>query len=334
MIIDVHGHFTTAPSQLDAYRGRQLSALNRPSRGRLLITDDELRISLIPVIQQLDDRGIASLIFSPRASGMGHEIGSFATSRYWSEHNNDLIYRATQMYPGRLIPAGQLPQSPGVTPASCIDELERIVTQLGFVGVNVNPDVSGGAAPFTPPISDPWWTPLWEKVVELDVPVMLHASSTVNPALHLNGSHYTNSDSAVAFDLGWSDLLERLPELKIVVPHGGGSIPFNFNRIRALHIAAGKRPLEEALRQFYFDTAVYDRDSMEMLIRKIGADNLLFASEPFGTAKPQDPATGKAFDDTVSFVNDVDWLQPAEKEKILSGNARRLYGRAAFGNID
>ncbi|MCH1881911.1 amidohydrolase family protein [Agrococcus sp. ARC_14] len=330
MRIDTHGHFTTAPPKLEAFRGRQLASLNRPSKGTIAISDDEIREGLQRQLREMQASGTDKLIFSPRASGMGHEVGDERVSTYWTQHSNDLIHRASQLYPGTFYPAAQLPQSPGVSPANCIPELRRVVEELGFVGVNVNPDVAGGGQPFTPAISDPWWYPLWEAVVELDVPVLLHATSTVNPALHLNGSHYINSDTAVTFELAWSDLFERFPELKIIVPHGGGSMAYQFNRHRALHIQAGRPPFEERVRNFYFDTALYDRDSIEMLIRKVGADNVLFAAEIVGTAKVIDPETGKQFDDTASFIEDIEWLSAEDKAKVFSGNARKLYSRASF----
>lgn len=331
MIIDAHAHYTTAPAQLDAYRARQLGSLNRPAAGRPpKISDDEILASLQGHLGRMDELGVDRMIFSPRASGMGHEIGDARVSLYWTKVNNDLIRRVCDLLPDRFVPAAQLPQSPGVSPANCLDELTRCVEELGFVGCNVNPDVAGGGQPFTPAISDPWWYPLWEGMVALDVPGLVHASSTVNPALHLNGSHYTSADAAVTFELCWSDLYDRFPGLKLIVPHGGGSVPFNWNRHRALHTLHGKVPFEERIRNVYFDTALYDRDAMEMLIRKVGVDNVIYASEPFGTAKAVDPETGRLFDDTVAFVDDIAWLTDEDKEKIFSGNARKLYGRASI----
>ena len=59
-----------------------------------------------------------------------------------------------------------------------------------FVACNINPDISGGAQPFTPSVGSEWWYPLWEKMVELDVPGTIHASATLNPAFHVTSSHY------------------------------------------------------------------------------------------------------------------------------------------------
>lgn len=327
VIIEAHAHYTTAPPQLDQYRARQLTYMNRPTLGKApKISDDEIQASLQGHLDRMDTLGIDRMIFSPRASGMGHEVGDARVSLYWTKVNNDLIARVCELFPDRFIPAAQLPQSPGVSPANCVDELRRVV-DMGFVSCNINPDVAGGGQPFTPAISDEWWYPLFDALVELDVPGVLHASSTLNPALHLNGSHYTSADAAVAFELCWSDIYDHYPALKLVVPHGGGSMPFNFNRHRALHTLHGKVPFEERLRHVYFDTAMYDQDSIEMLIRKIGPDNVLYAAEPFGTGKAVDPETGRLFDDTVRYITDIDWLDQDAKDKILAGNARRVFSR-------
>lgn len=327
MIIDAHAHYTTAPPELDAWRGRQLGTLNRPTPGTLKLSDDQILASLQPPIERMDALGIDATIFSPRASGMGHDIGDAQASLYWTQLNNDLIARACSLAPTRLIPAGQLPQSPGVSPANCVDEARRCIEELGFVGFNVNPDVAAGGQPFTPAMSDAWWYPLYEALCDLDVPALIHASATANPALHMNGSHYTSADAAVVFDLCWGDLYDRFPDLKLIVPHGGGSVPFNWNRHRALHIQYGKTPFEERVKKVYFDTAVYDTDAMEMLIRKVGPDNVIYASEPFGTAKSTDPETGRPFDETISFVEEISWLGDEDRGRIFADNVLRLYNR-------
>lgn len=205
MIVDVHGHFTTAPAALDAYRGRQLGSLNKPARGQLVISNDELAASLRPVIRQMDHRGIDVLFLSPRAAGMGHDLGDERVSRYWTEINNDLIARACGVHPGRLVPVCQLPQSPGIPVDRLHAELDRCAS-MGFVGCLLNPDVSGGLLPFTPSLGDRWWYPLWEKLAELEMPAMIHASATRNPALHLNGSHYIAQDHAAVVELCMSSV--------------------------------------------------------------------------------------------------------------------------------
>lgn len=330
MIIDVHGHYTTAPAQLNAYRGNQLTNLNRPTRGSLKISDQEIVASLQGQLKQMEEMGIDRIIFSPRASAMGHEIGNELVSRYWTETCNDLIGRVASLFPAKFVPVCALPQSPGVSPQNCVAELERCVNQLGFVGCNINPDVAGGGQPFTPRLGDPWWNPLWEKMVELDVPGMIHATSTCDPARHLNGSHYIMVDVLAVYELCASDIFERFPTLKLIVPHGGGAAPYQWNRHRALQTGTRNRPFEEVVKHLYFDTAIYDKDSFEMLIRKMGVDNVLFATEMFGTSKAIDPNTGRKFDDTVRFIDEITWLTDEDRSKIFEGNARKVFSRAKF----
>jgi 4-oxalmesaconate hydratase len=329
MIVDIHAHYTRAPAQLDAFRGRQITRRNRPDRDSLNISDDLIASSLHGNIKQMKERGIDRLMFSPRASGMGHDFGDELISRYWTEANNDLIGRIAKIFPEQFSAVCQLPQTPGVSPANCIEELERCVLELGFVGCNINPDVSGGVQPFTPSLGSEWWYPLWEKMVELDVPGMVHASSTLNPALDVNGSHYVNMDTTAVVELCRSKVFDDFPTLKLIIPHGGGSVPYQFSRHRALNQNWGAPPFEEQIRKLYFDMALYDQDSMEMLIRRVGADRVLYSSEMFGTAKCCNSHTGKPFDDTLGMVHNITSITDAEREMILGGNAKRVYSRVS-----
>ena len=330
MIIDVHAHYTQAPPQLDAYRGRQLGNLNRPTKGSISISDEQIEKSVQVNLQQMAEKGIDRLVFSPRASGMGHDFGSELISRYWTEVCNDLIGRVCKMFPDKFVPCCQLPQTPGIGPGNCTEELERCVKEMGFVACNINPDVSGGVAPLTPSLGDEWWYPLWEKMVEVDVPGMIHASSTLNPALHILGSHYTSQHHAAVVEFCNSRVFDDFPKLKVIIPHGGGAVPYQFNRHRALHVREKRRPFEEMVRHLYFDMAIYDKDAMEMLLRKIGTDNVLFSTEMLGTAKAVDPETGKFFDDTVGMAKSIEWLTDEDRYKIFEGNARNLYTLAKW----
>jgi 4-oxalmesaconate hydratase len=183
MIIDCHGHYTTAPPALGEYRDRQKSELKSDSahvaeKGSLAISDDELRDSVEGAQLKLQrERGTDLTIFSPRASWMGHHVGNASTSQAWTEHCNDLIYRLTGLYPDNFIGVAQLPQSPGAPIDTSVRELERSVEQLGFVGCNLNPDPTGGF--FTgPALGDRYWYPLYERMCELEVPGMIHVCAS------------------------------------------------------------------------------------------------------------------------------------------------------------
>jgi 4-oxalmesaconate hydratase len=325
MIIDAHTHYTTAPAELQAYRGQQITNLAKPVRAKLQVSDEQLERSMRGQFQRMKDSGIDRLLFSPQASAMGHHFGSPLVSRYWTEACNDLIARVARLWPDKIAPVCQLPQSPGVSPSECVDELERCVRDLGFVGCNVNPDVAGGREPLTPSLGSEWWYPLWEKMVELDVPCTIHASASLNPAMHLTNSYYIAHHNSAAVELLKSRVFRDFPKLKIIIPHGGGAIPYQWNRNRGMHVREGLEPFEEAARRVYWDMAIYDKEGMELLIRRVGADNILFATEMFGAVNAIDPKTGRNFEDIVPIFDSIDWLTPEERHKITEGNAKKVF---------
>jgi 4-oxalmesaconate hydratase len=257
---------------------------------------------------------------------MDHHFGDALTSRYWSEHNNDLIYRVCQLFPDNFVGVCMLPQSPGAPPADCIPELERCVTQLGFVGCNLNPDPSGGYWQ-SPPLTDRSWYPLYEKLVELDVPAMIHVSMSCNPNFHGTGAHYLNGDTSAFMQLILGDLFRDFPTMKFVIPHGGGAVPYHWGRYRGIAQDANRPPIDELLNNVFFDTCVYHYPGVNLLVEVIGADNVIFASEMIGAVRGVDSRTGHYFDDTRRYVDAFTDLSDAERTKIYEGNAKRVYPR-------
>jgi 4-oxalmesaconate hydratase len=327
MIIDVHGHYTTVPPGMRTFRALQISNMGRPTKGTVAISDDEIRASLEKgQIRLLDERGIDVMIFSPIASGMGHHFGNALVSRHWTEVNNDVIHRVCRLYPDRFVGVCALPQSPGVSPAGCVEELERCVKDLGFVGCNLNPDPSGGY--WTgPPLGDEWWYPLYAKLEELEAAAMLHASATCNPAFHTTGSHYLNVDATAFMQLMESRIFQDFPKLKLVITHGGGNVPYQAARYRALCIMNKWEPFDDFIRRLYWDTTVYNEDAMEMLVKVVGVDRIVFASEMIGGVNATNPATGRSFDDNKPCLDQIAWLTNEDRQKIFEDNARRAYPR-------
>ena len=327
MIIDVHGHYTTVPAGLRVFRALQISNMGRPRKAALSISDEEIRSSLEQgQIRLLDERRIDVMLFSPMASAMGHHFGNALVSRHWTEVNNDLIHRVCQLYPTRFVGVCSLPQSTGVSPRDCIEELERCVNELGFVGCNLNPDPSGGYWR-EPPLGDEWWYPLYERLQALEVAAMIHASATCHPALHTTGSHYLNVDSTGFMQLMESRVLEDFPRLRIVLAHGGGTVPFQAARYRALCVMNKWAPFEEFIKRLYFDTTVYSTEAMELLLKVVGVDNVLFASEMLGGVNAIDPTTGRSFDDNRPYLDAISWLTETDKKKIYEENAKKAYPR-------
>ncbi|SNS94802.1 4-oxalmesaconate hydratase [Noviherbaspirillum humi] len=331
MIIDIHCHYTTEPKALQLFRDKQLAGVLDPARKPasmdLGISDEQLIESVQPQLKLQKERGADLTIFSPRAAGMAHHVGTEAVSRQWARVSNDLIHRLCTLMPDNFAGVAQLPQFPGVSPKNCVEELERVVNELGFVGVNLNPDPSGGYWT-DPPLTDRHWYPIYEKLCELDVPAMIHVSSSCNPNFHHTGAHYINADTTAFMQLIQGDLFKDFPSLRFVIPHGGGAVPFHWGRYRGMCLNMRKVSLlDHLMNNVFFDTCVYHRPGLELLTSVVPIDNIMFASELMGAVPGIDPETGHHFDDTKRYLDQIGFLGEQDRYKLFEGNARRIYPR-------
>ena len=330
MIIDCHGHYTTAPQGHTGWRDAQIvagKAGGDSNPAYPVISDDEVRDTIEGnQLRLLRERGADMTIFSPRASTMGPHIGSEAMSMAWTRRSNELIKRVVDLYPETFIGVCQLPQSPGMPIAHSIAELERCIVDFGFVGCNLNPDPSGGKFD-APPLTDKAWYPFFEKMVELDVPAMIHVSGSCNPAMHATGAYYLAADTIAFMQFIEGDLFRDFPTLRFIIPHGGGAVPYHWGRYRGLADMLKRPPLaDHVMKNVYFDTCVYHQPGIDLLFEVIDVDNILFGSEMVGAVRGIDPETGQYFDDTKRYI-DALAIPDADKAKVFEGNARRVYPR-------
>lgn len=330
LIIDCHGHYTTAPQQHQDFRRAQLDRLDDASRARPTygaISDDEIRETIDGnQLKLLRERGADLTIFSPRASAMAHHVSDSATAIEWARVNNDLIKRVTDLYPMHFVGGAQLPQVAGESLDASIEELERAVNELGFVGCNLSPDPSGGHWT-SPPLTDRYWYPLYEKLVELDVPAMIHVSASCNPCFHATGAHYINADTTAFMQLVQGNLFADFPDLRLIIPHGGGAVPYHWGRYRGLADMLKQPELSEhVMKNVFFDTCVYHQPGINLLFEVIDVDNVLFASEMVGAVRGIDPQTGHYFDDTKRYVDGLR-LNEDDRKQVFEANARRVFPR-------
>lgn len=326
MIIDCHGHYTTAPGAHDEWRTLQTGS-GEADPPYPAISDDQIRETIDNnQLRLLRERGADMTIFSPRASAMAHHVGDEAVSRAWTRRCNDLIARVVGLYPETFVGVCQLPQSPAAPIAHSIAELRRCVDELGFVGCNLNPDPSGGH--WTgPPLTDRAWYPFFEAMVELDVPAMIHVSGSCNHNFHATGAHYINADTTAFMQFLEGDLFRDFPTLRFVIPHGGGAVPYHWGRYRGLADMMKRPPLtEHVMRNVYFDTCVYHQPGIDLLFRVIDVGNIVFGSEMVGAVRGIDPETGFYFDDTKRYVDALP-ISDADKRRVFELNARKVYPR-------
>jgi 4-oxalmesaconate hydratase len=328
MIIDCHGHFTTVPKALHDWRRQQLEG-PAPYGAPLNISDEELREALeSKQLKEQRERGLDLTLFSPIAGQMGHHLGTLEHSIEWSRVANDLIHRVVGLYPDNFAGVCQLPQSPGQPVDACVAELQRCVEELGFVGCNLNPDPSGGYWT-DPPVTDRKYYPLYEKMVELDVPAMIHVSSSCNPCFHHVGAHYLNGDTTVFMQLLQApQLFKDFPTLRFVIPHGGGAVPYHWGRYRGLALDMGLGELDDnIMNNVFFDTCVYHQQGVNLLTDVVPARNILFGSEMIGAVKGKDPRTGHNFDDTRRYVAATPHLDEQHRHDVFCNNTLQVYPR-------
>ena len=330
MIIDCHGHYTTAPPALEKWRNQQIAGIKdasvMPRASDLKISDDALRESIANnQLRLMKERGSDITLFSPRASFMAHHIGDFNVSSSWAAICNELCFRVSKLFPDHFVPVAMLPQSPGVDPRTCIPELEKCVKEFGNVGINLNPDPSGGHWT-APPLTDRLWYPIYEKMVEYDLPAMIHVSTSCNPAFHTTGAHYLNADTTAFMQLIQGDLFKDFPTLRFLIPHGGGAVPYHWGRFRGL-AQEMKKPLlsEHLLNNVFFDTCVYHQPGIDLLNPVIPVKNVLFASEMIGAVRGIDPESGHYYDDTKRYIESSKILSAQDMHQIYEGNVRRVF---------
>jgi 4-oxalmesaconate hydratase len=237
---------------------------------------------------------------------------------------------AVKVAPERFRGVAALPQCYGVNPAECVEELDRCVNELGFVGCMINPDPGEGEGS-TPPMGDQFWYPLYERMVQLDVPALVHSASCKDPRLTYS-VHFINEETIAVASLANSRVFEDFPNLKLIISHGGGAVPYQIARWRAgrfnqMARGANVERFDDSIRRLYYDTGVYNKESLELLFKIVGTDRCLFGTENPGTGTAIDPDTGRTLDDLKPVIEDIDWLSQDDRERIFERNAREVFSR-------
>jgi len=334
LLIDCHGHFTTTPARVMEFRARQIEHFKKTGQNipeePPHITDEEIHAAIHDnQLKVMKERGVDLTIFSPRALGMDHQFGNEETNLIWARYCNDLIHRVCKMFPNHFAGVCQLPQVTGQKPGKAVfDELDRCINELGFIGANLNPDPSGGNWSDPPLWDKEWWYPLFERFVHHDIPVMIHVSGSCNPHFNAVATHYINGDTTAFVQFMTSDLFKDFPTLKFIVPHGGGAAPYHWGRYQGLALDMNLGDLNQRVfKNLYFDTCVYHQPGIDLLLKVIPSENVLFASETIGAVRAIDPKTGKNFDDTHEYIKATQVVGAVEKSKIYADNALGIYKR-------
>ena len=323
-VIDIHGH-VTAPLALYAYQAGLMSARAFHGKGSIRATEEEVLAAAIPHVQRLKDYGISRQFISPRPYSMMHSRKPEVIVHWFIETVNDIIAAQVAEYPESFVGVAGLPQSAGVSPSNTVEELRRCVLELGFVGCVLNPDPGEGDYA-TPGLGDEWWYPLYEAMVELDVPGLVHATACSNPRESYS-NHFITEESIAVMSLVDSNVFTDFPDLKLIISHGGGSVPYQYGRWQAQRVQKGRDDFSTSLRQLWFDTVLYNKESLELLFKIVGPDRCLFGTETPGIGSGADRVTGNFMDDLAPVIDSIAFLDESQKTGIFSGNAETVFSR-------
>jgi predicted TIM-barrel fold metal-dependent hydrolase len=320
-VFDIHGHVSVPPAALS--RLATMLGSNTPMthdlskglgvRGAAL---DDFRASAADHVSYLDDRSIDVQVIGPRPYLMLGWMQDHLLPA-WTRYVNDMIHQQCQFYPDRFLGACQLPQiSDAADLSGCLSELDRCVRDLGFVAAYVSPDPGGRRS--TPGMHEPYWHSLYARCQELQVPLIVHGTNSLDPRYRVVPHNYqlgfvTEQYLAGQF-LSHGDVFDRFPELKIIICHCGGAL----NRFVASDPHLSQKDLS---RNLYYDTCAYDLNFLEAAIKQRGVDQMLFGTEAPGSGGAVRPETGRPGDDLVPVIAAMSFLTEADKLKIFSDNA-------------
>ena len=336
MIIDIHGHLN-APASL--YAGQSMMLASRGAHGNenLSVGEEELYAVTERTVRSMDEVGTDLQIISPRPFALIHSESPAKMVHWWAEANNDVIARQVAMFPTRLAGMAAMPQAFEEDPVRWLPELERCVRELGFVGVMLNPDPSEGQN-LLPNLGDEYWYPVYEKIVELGIPALVHSTACKN-SRETYSSHFSAEETIAILSVLNSRVFLDFPDLQVIISHGGGSVPYQVGRWRAGRLRQrnpGGLPdatFDESLRRFWFDTSLYSDLALELLFRTVGSDRCMLGTERPGTGTVMDPQTGHTMDDVKYTIDNIASLTDADRAAIYSGNALSLFDLRAHVGV-
>lgn len=253
--------------------------------------------------------------------------------------SNDWLAQSVQDHPERFLAfAAALPLG---DPDAAVVELVRCLDELGAAGVQLETNVAGV------PIDDPRFEPVFAELAARGRPVWLHPVRGKAIPDFLSESEgrfglwqalgWPYETSLVLARLVLRGHLDRHPDLRVIVHHGGGMVPHFAGRLGGVleelgrigldaelqqAVAERTKPLDEYFRMFYADTVLFGAEhAVRCALDYFGTDHVLF-----GTDMPFDPEQGPGFvRDTIANIEALD-LDPSGLTALYEGNARRLLG--------
>ncbi|MEZ4659217.1 MAG: amidohydrolase family protein [Caldilineaceae bacterium] len=325
MLIDIHAHIivpeierAAAPS--DRWRpavtwenGRQICDFD----GKRLTSMWRDAVNIERIIAENAAAGVTHAVLTPWSSLFGYEL-DLDKSRRVNQIQNDALARIQRGHPNQITALGTIPMQDA---DAAVAELERAVTQLGMKGVEIGTNVNGVY------LGDDRFRPVWTAAQELGAIVEIHpvpgVGNKTNGQYYLWNAWANPAETAyTAAHMILAGVLHDFPDLKVVLFHGGGHLPYQIGRLDRAYAVRPEvqqrisAPPSTYFKKFYFDTITHSAEALQYLINLVGVDQVMVGSDyPFdmGYARPGEMV------DALGLAGDA-------ADKIRFGNATRLFG--------
>lgn len=330
LTVDVHTHFVPPEVLADARRGAGFDGLRAEQRDgqEWLVHRQGFRYPVPPVysdvearVRSMDERAISHAVLSIAPTLFMYWVDAGEAAGFCRAANDALAAFAAGSG-GRITAVAALPlQDPG----AAVTELRRAVTELGMRGAEIGPDAGGT------PLDDPVLRPVLAAAADLGVPLIVHPYY-VGALPGLSDFYLTNlignplATTVCAARLILSGTLDAIGQLRLVLMHGGGFLPYQIGRLDHGHRVRPESrgctlPPSLYLPRFWFDTVTHAPVPLRFLTDLAGADHVLF-----GTDFPFDMAAGPLAEQI-----DGTGLDGLDVELIAGLTADRLFGLGLAG---
>jgi aminocarboxymuconate-semialdehyde decarboxylase len=323
MKIDFHNHFYPAQylKKLEAW-GRRYEFTNDATGLRIVKEKGARFLGLTSQMENPEERiaDMDRLGLDVQVLTLSTPNVYFSTRKrnlYLARMANDYYADLCAKYPKRFIAFGSVPLG---EPEDAVPELHRCVKELGMKGVVLGTNIDGRHLH----VKEFW--PFYEEVSRFDLPIFLHPMVPAHPEtmaewplVPLVG--FVMDTTLTVSKMVYSGLFEKYPNLTLILPHVGGTIPFLYERInngyRAFPDCRENIPKlpSEYLKNFYYDTVSFHAPSLMCCYQTVGADRMVLGSDYPHVIGDM----GKA----ISTIEAME-IPREEKEKIFGENGKRI----------
>lgn len=293
-IVDFHVHFNDPEVYAKGNSHNVMSGFGtrdfppaKPGDGWRYDIQEKVRDPALQVAD-MDKFGIGKHVISMIAVSCNTDWAEPEEAAAMNRHANEMNASWVEKYPDRFIGSCSLPLQ---DIKLAMKELDYAVDTLGAKVVGVSSNCRGDY------LGEEKFRPFWEAVAARNLPVFIHPHGSTDMKLQKyflwNGIGQPIEETRVMTSLIFEGVLDKFPNLKIVMAHGGGYLPHyvgrldrNYENNPGSRVNISKLP-SEYLRSFYYDTCVYGADVLDALIAKVGVDRIVFGTDyPVGERDP------------------------------------------------